>query len=219
MNWATLPALEPGPISPDGMRPFDEAFFLGPVREVARHLLGSLLVSSVGGVRTAGVVVETEAYGGAEDPASHAATRSGVTDRNRAMFGPPGHAYVYRSYGVHWCMNVVTGPPGEGQAVLLRGLVPLEGLDHMRDRRGREPLASGPGRLAEALGIDDGLYGHPLDRPPLQLLSGWSVPDERVATSPRIGIRFAADWMDRFFVVGSEGVSRPSRTRAKPAPR
>lgn len=152
--------------------------------------------------------METEAYGGADDPASHAATRAGVTDRNRAMFGPPGRAYVYRSYGVHWCMNVVTGPEGTGQAVLLRGLQPIEGADEMALRRsGRSPLAAGPGRLVQALGIDGSLCGHDLSLAPLRLLPGWRVPSEAVGVSPRIGISSAADRPLRFYVVGNPGVS------------
>lgn len=177
--------------------------------EVARALLGALLVSEVGGIRTAGVIVETEAYLGTDDPASHAATRSGMTPRNRAMFGPAGRAYVYRSYGVHWCMNVVTGPEGRAAAVLLRGVEPVEGLDVMARRRGRSAdLGSGPGRLCQALGITDALYGHPLDRAPLRLEPGWSVPDEDVAVSARVGVSKARDWPLRYFVRGSPGVSR-----------
>lgn len=176
---------------------------------MARALLGAVLVSEVGHVRTAGVIVETEAYLGTDDPASHAATRSGMTPRNRAMFGPAGRAYVYRSYGVHWCMNVVTGPEGRAAAVLLRGMDPLEGLDTMARRRGRSAdLGSGPGRLCQALGITDALYGHPLDRPPLRLEPGWSVPDEDVEVSPRVGVSKARDWPLRYFVRGSPGVSR-----------
>lgn len=176
--------------------------------EVARDLLGSCLLSTVEGRRCAGVIVETEAYGGPSDPASHAATASGVTPRNRAMFGPPGRAYVYRSYGMHWCLNVVTGQEGQGQAVLLRGLLPIEGEEVMLSRRGRRPLAEGPGRLAQALGVTDALYGHDLGCPPLRLLPGWSVSDDRVAVSGRIGIKWAAEWPHRFYVRGCDGVSR-----------
>lgn len=161
------------------------------------------------GLRCTAVIVETEAYGGPSDPASHAATVSGVTRRNRAMFGPPGRAYVYRSYGVHWCLNVVTGRDGDGEAVLLRGGLPVEGEDVMLERRGRRPLGVGPGRLAQALGITDGLYGHDLTRPPLLIRPGWRVPDQRVAVSGRIGIKSAADWPRRFYVRDCPGVSGP----------
>lgn len=185
-------------------------FFARPVLEVARDLLGCTLVSTVGGERVSGVIVETEAYGGPDDPASHAATRSGKTARNAVMFGPAGRAYVYRIYGVHWCMNVVTGPEDDAQAVLIRGLEPLEGHDTMLARRHhRTPLCAGPGRVGEALGITGVLYGHDLAQPPLQLLRGRSVPERDVAVSGRIGVRAAADWPYRFYVRGSPGVSRP----------
>jgi len=181
-----------------------------PVVEAARALLGCVLVSTAGGARTAGVIVETEAYGGADDPASHASTRRGRTQRNRVMFGPAGRAYVYRSYGMHWCMNVVTGPEGIAQAVLIRGVDPIEGEDAMERRRsGASPLTAGPGRLCAALAISDELYGHDLREPPLQLLRGWAVPDELVGASKRVGVARAQDWPHRFFVRGSVGVSRP----------
>jgi DNA-3-methyladenine glycosylase len=167
------------------------------------------------------VVVETEAYLGPEDPASHASTRSGVTDRNRIMFGPPGRAYVYRIYGMHWCLNVITGGEGEGQGVLIRGVEPLVGREVMIERRhGRLPVAAGPGRAAQALGVDGALNGHELDRPPLELLSGWTVPDRAVGVSGRVGVARAPEWPLRFFVKGSPGVSRasphPGRSYALP---
>jgi len=195
-----------------------EGFFGRPALDVARDLLGTRLVSTVGGGRTVGVIVETEAYQGADDPASHAATRTGRTHRNRAMFGPGGRAYVYRSYGVHWCMNVVTADEGLPEAVLLRGLEPVEGIDIVKARRGgREPLAAGPGRLCEALAITGDLYGHALQRAPLELVSGWRVPDRLVGVSGRIGVSAAAERPFRFYVLGSPGVSRhrltaPSKT-------
>ncbi len=157
------------------------------------------------------MIVETEAYEGPDDPASHAATRVGRTHRNRAMFGPPGHAYVYRIYGMHWCVNVVTGAEGDPQAVLLRGLEPLEGAEVMSRRRGgKEPIAAGPGRLCQALGITDVLYGHDLGRPPLRLEPGWAVDLAEVGVGGRIGVRAAADRPLRFYVRGSPGVSRLS---------
>jgi len=189
---------------------FPEAVVRLPVREAARCLLGACLESTVDGVTVSGVIVETEAYDGPGDPASHAATVRGPTDRNRAMFGPPGHAYVYRSYGVHWCMNVVTGEEGRAQAVLIRGVEPLEGEAAMVERRGgRRPLAAGPGRVGAALGITQALYGHDLRRPPLTLASGWAVGDGHVGVSARVGVSKAADWPCRFYVRGSSGVSRP----------
>jgi len=190
--------------------PFHDEFFGRPVASVARDLLGARLVSTIHGERVVGVIVETEAYMGAADPASHAATRSGRTNRNRAMFGPPGRAYVYRIYGMHWCLNVVTGEDGDPQAVLLRALDPLDGEDVMSERRGgRSPVASGPGRLCVALGVTDELYGHDFALPPLQILPGWPLPDGLVERSGRIGVSAAADWPLRFFVRNCRGVSRP----------
>ena len=193
---------------------FPEDLLTRPVVEAARELLGCVLVSTIGGRRTAGVIVETEAYGGPDDPASHAATVRGPTRRNRVMFGPPGRAYVYRSYGMHWCMNVVTGADGTAQAVLIRGVEPIEGEEAMAIRRaGALPLAAGPGRLCAALGITDELYGHDLRVSPLRLQRGWHVPCDAVAISPRIGITTACDWPYRFFVRGSAGVSRSGSRR------
>jgi DNA-3-methyladenine glycosylase len=190
---------------------FADGFFLQSAEVVARQLLGARLVSNVLGRRTEGVIVETEAYLGGDDPASHAATRRGMTRRNRAMFGPPKHAYVYRIYGMHWCVNVVTGPSGHAQAVLLRGLDPIGGDDVMARRRGgKRPLAAGPGRLCEALGVTDALYGHDLSAEPLELLPGWSVSDAQLGVSGRIGVKAAADWPLRFFVRGNAGVSAGS---------
>jgi DNA-3-methyladenine glycosylase len=180
------------------------------VVEVARALLGARLVSSVDGQHVAAVIVETEAYGGPDDPASHAATKGGMTPRNRTMFGPAGRAYVYRSYGVHWCLNVVTGPEGRASAVLLRGLDVVEGHDVvLRRRNGRTPLCAGPGRLCEALGVTGALDGHELSGGPLQLLPGWAVDDRLVGISGRVGVREAAHWPHRFYVRGAAGVSRP----------
>jgi DNA-3-methyladenine glycosylase len=199
--------------SPDRVLDFRE--LEAPVVEAARALLGCRLLSSVGDRVTSGVIVETEAYGGPDDPASHAATATGVTDRNRAMYGPAGRLYVYRSYGVHWCANVVTGSEGSGSAVLLRGLELLEGYETALERRGRHPLAAGPGRLCEALGITASLYGHDLTTAPLRLLGGWAIADADVGVSARIGVSVGADRPHRFYVRGSDGVSR----RQRPAPR
>jgi DNA-3-methyladenine glycosylase len=177
------------------------------VRIVARELVGwTLLVDGVGGV-----IVETEAYG-PDDPASHA--YGGRTERNATMFGPPGRLYVYRSYGVHWCMNVVCGEPGVGAAVLLRALEPTVGLDVMRERRGvdnRRLLAAGPGRLTEALGITGAHDGSDLGRAPFTLEPAQTQID--VDESPRVGITRGADLPWRYSLTGSRFVSRP-RPRA-----
>jgi DNA-3-methyladenine glycosylase len=189
-----------------------EAFFDRTAEEVARDLLGAILETTLDGVRTAGRIVETEAYPGPHDSASHAAERTGRTRRNEPMFGAPGTAYIYRIYGLHWCFNVVTGPLGYPAAVLIRALEPLDGLDLMRRRRGGpsrdRDLASGPGKLAAALGITGALNRHALDAPPLRLLIGSPVPDEAVAHGPRIGVTSAIDWPLRFFIRESPWTSR-----------
>ena len=168
-----------------------------------------MLESTVGGILTAGRIVETEAYLGTVDPASHAAARIGRTDRNDPMFGPPGTAYVYRIYGMHRCVNVVTDREGYPGAVLLRALEPLEGLERMAERRGRDgDLSNGPARLARALGIDLERNHHPFAEPPLRLLDPpRRVCRGRVAVSGRIGISRAADWPLRFFLEGHPDVS------------
>ncbi len=175
---------------------------------VARDLLGHRIVSEVGGRHTEGVIVEAEAYVGPHDPASHAAERIGRTERNDVMFAAAGVAYVYFIYGMHWCLNVVTSAQGHPSAVLIRALDPLVGGDVMAHRRGRSPLASGPGRLCQALGITGDLNGHDLRQAPLRLLPGWPLDDRDVVATGRIGVRHAADWPLRFHVVGHPAVSR-----------
>jgi len=176
---------------------------------LARALLGKRLRSTVEGELVVGTIVETEAYLGPDDPASHAATRSGVTARNRLMFGPAGRAYVYRSYGVHWCLNVVGGRPGEVGAVLLRGAEVREGADVAAERRGRlDHLADGPGKLAQAFAVDRRLDGHLLCEAPLQVLDGPEIPDDLVRRTGRVGIRSAVSWPLRYFVADRPGVSR-----------
>ncbi len=180
------------------------SMFVQPAPVLAAMLIGvTLLVDGVGGV-----IVETEAYD-MLDPASH--SFRGPTPRNRAMFGPVGHAYVYRSYGIHWCLNLVCG--GEpGCAVLIRALRPTHGLDAMRARRGLDAerlLCSGPGRVCQALAISAALDGHSLFAPPFQLMPG---PAQDVVTGPRIGLTRAADTMWRFGHRGSLFLSRPFRS-------
>jgi DNA-3-methyladenine glycosylase len=181
------------------MRPGD---FLGDSHEVARALIGAmLLVDGVGGR-----IVETEAYD-REDPASH--SFSGPTPRNLAMFGPPGRAYVYRSYGIHWCLNFVCREEGHGAGVLIRAIEPLLGLDVMRERRGLEDvrlLCSGPGRVGQALGITREQNGKRLDQSPFQVLSP-SGP-VLIANGPRIGISKAREVHWRFGLKGSPFLSR-----------
>ena len=192
---------------------FDRRFFDRPANRVAPDLLGARLVSTVDGQRATGVIVEVEAYTGPDDPASHAAARIGRTQRNAAMFGPPGTAYVYLSYGVHWCLNVVTGPIGEPCAVLLRAIDPIEGLGVMAARRGREQdLTSGPGRVGQALGITDALDTHDFSSHPLRLLPGWSIPSVSIDVSPRVGVSRAQDRLLRFSVRGNASLSRVRRS-------
>ncbi|MEZ4422933.1 MAG: DNA-3-methyladenine glycosylase [Gemmatimonadota bacterium] len=202
---------------PPVQAPFDLPTLPASPVEAARALLGAVLVSDVGGVRTSGVIVETEAYIGPADPASHAAARIGRTARNATMFGPAGTAYVYRIYGLHDCVNVVTGPVGRPLAVLVRALHPLEGRASMARRRDRaDDLCSGPARLCRALGITLDLDGHPLDRPPLHLTAGWDVAPAAVRVGGRVGISRAGEWPLRFSVRDEPAVSR---ARGRPARR
>ncbi|HSK17996.1 MAG TPA: DNA-3-methyladenine glycosylase [Longimicrobiales bacterium] len=182
---------------------------------VARDLLGAVITSTIDDVFTAGRIVETEAYVGPHDDASHAAERIGRTHRNDAMYGTPGIAYVYRIYGIHWCLNVVTNRVDYPAAVLIRAVEPVTGIEHMRARRTagqkRLPdtaLTNGPGKLAAAFGITGHLNEHPLDRPPLYITAGERLPDDAITSGPRIGITRAADWPLRFWENRSAWVSR-----------
>ena len=191
-------------------RPLPPAFYARDTVVVAKALLGQLLVSTVGGRRCLARIVETEAYVGPHDPACHAAGWR-RTARTETLYGAPGRAYVYFTYGMHWCLNVVTGPAGYPAAVLVRAAVPLEGLPAMRRRRGPVAdllLAAGPARLTQALGIDRRFDGHDLAARPLWIAAGRPVPARRVATGPRIGIRVAVDWPLRFWVRDDPFVSR-----------
>lgn len=184
-------------------------FFARSVHEVAPDLIGAtLLVDGVGGT-----IVEVEAYDH-EDPAAHG--YRGKTERNASMFGLPGHAYVYRSYGIHWCLNFVCEPVGVASAVLVRALEPTQGLDEMRARRGLEDmrlLCAGPGRLCQALGVTREHDGGALDEPPFELLARGEKPE--IWTGPRIGITRAADRPWRYVLAGSRYLSRsPSRRSA-----
>ena len=189
------------------LRPLPRRFFARPVLTVARDLLGHLLVHETPEGVVVGRIVETEAYRGADDPASHAYR---LTPRSRIMAGPPGIAYVYFTYGNHYCLNVVTEPEGRAAAVLLRGVEPVEGIHLMAARRGTaQPrlLASGPGRLTQAMGVTRRQNGWDLTRPPLFVADG-RPGQRRIATSPRVGIRRAADRPWRFYLRENPFVSR-----------
>ncbi len=184
-------------------------FFARPVTEVAPDLLGRIVVRRLDdGTRLAARIVECEAYR-FDDPASH--SFRGPTPRNGVMFGPAGRLYVYFVYGMHHCMNVVTGGAGEGSAVLLRAAEPLEGLDEMRHRRGRNAprdLCAGPGRLCEALAVDRSLDGADLVRGrDVWITAGAPVAAEGVRSGPRVGIRVGVDHPWRFRIDGDDFVS------------
>lgn len=193
--------------APTGGR-LDTGFFDRLVHDVASDLVGcALLFDGVGGV-----IVECESYE-RDDPACHA--HVGLTERTEPLFGPAGHAYVYLSYGVHFCLNFVCEPQGRAAAVLIRALEPRWGVEEMSGRRGRKgarELCSGPGKLTEALGIGPEVNRAPLSKPPFELRGredGWE--DVRVVTGPRIGITRAAELPWRFCAAGSEYLSRPLR--------
>lgn len=198
--------------------PLPRSFYRRDAVVVAPELLNALLVA---GARV-GRIVEVEAYRGAEDPASHA--YRGPTRRNATMFGPPGHLYVYRSYGLHWCANVVCGDEGVAMAVLLRALAPVAGVDEMRAARGTSAkgapasrprplreLASGPGKLGQAMGIGpehDGADLVEADRGLAVWRDGVPAPDDP-GVGPRVGLRLAADYPWRWWVRGDPNLSRP----------
>ena len=185
--------------------PLTRRFFARSVHDVAPDLIGvTLLVDGVGGR-----IVEVEAYD-QDDPASHGFR--GQTARHAVMFGAAGYAYVYRSYGIHWCLNFVCDEPGRAEAVLIRALEPTHDLEAMRKRRGvraERALCSGPGKLCQALGVTGGHNGLQLDETPLELLQRSGTP--QIVTGPRIGITRAADLPWRYGLEGSPFVSRPFR--------
>ena len=189
------------------LRQLHQRFFGRSVHLVAPELIGAtLLVNGVGGR-----IVEVEAYHHT-DPAAH--SYRGPTERNAVMFGPPGFAYVYRSYGIHWCLNFVCEPEGSASAVLIRAVEPLQGLAKMRRRRGltdERLLCSGPGRLAEAMGVTIAHNGLALDRPPFALYARDEAPE--LASGVRIGITKAAELPWRYGIKGSKFLSKPFRNR------
>jgi DNA-3-methyladenine glycosylase len=186
------------------------SFYARPTPVVARRLLGHLLVSEIGKRRTVGRIVETEAYLGPDDPASHG-YRAHRSPRNESLFAPPGTAYVYFTYGMHWCLNAVTERAGFPSAVLIRALEPLEGLTTMRRRRGEVPdraLCSGPARLCQALGVTGREDGITLTRGRLRVLRDKSRHRYAITATPRVGITRAVDWPLRFLIKDSPWASR-----------
>ena len=192
-------------------RALPRAFYARPTAEVARELLGKILVHG----QTAGRIVETEAYLGREDRAAHA--WHGLTPRTRVLFGPPGHAYIYLIYGMHECLNLVAEPEGTPGCVLIRALEPLAGIGVMRERRPAArrigDLTDGPGKLTAALGITRSLYGADVTRGPLTVRQLRHEPRIEIETTPRIGIRHCADWPLRFAI--AEEWRLPNTTAAE----
>lgn len=191
------------------MNSLDHTQLLDPVNS-AKYLLGAIIIRTLenGEVLTARIV-ETEAYH-ESDPASH--TYRGKSARNAAMFGPAGHAYIYFTYGMHWCFNVTAGVEGEGAGVLIRAVEPLEGLEAMRHLRNHmssdAQLTNGPAKLAQALDIDKTLYGHKLNLPPLQVVNGGTVKSGDITVAKRIGISQNVDELWRFYITQSQYASR-----------
>jgi DNA-3-methyladenine glycosylase len=188
------------------MKPLPQTFFFKTAPELAQELLGCRLVhESLDGV-TAGIIVETEAYS-QEDAASH--SYKGETARTKAMFGPGGHAYIYFTYGMHYCFNVVSGEAGHGQGVLIRALQPVEGIELMKQRRGKEQvreLCNGPAKLVQAMGISKADYGKPLFQGDLYI-QGRHETELRIESGPRVGISKAVDVPWRFWIKDSRFVS------------
>lgn len=188
----------------------DKDFFGFRSEVVARSLLGHLLCRETKEGRVSGIIIETEAYLSSNDSASHAFR--GITRRNATMFGPPGRAYVYFVYGNYYCLNVVTGPEGLGEAVLIRAVEPLSGLDLMYKRRGYgkriTDLTSGPGKLCRAFSIDHKLDGHDLQEKPLYLVEQSIGGSLEIVATPRIGISSAKEKKLRFIIRGNKYLSR-----------
>jgi len=203
------------PETPLPLRPLARAFFARHVTEVARDLLGCILVHETEEGRTSGLIVETEAYA-PDDPASHA--YRGRTDRNAPMFEDPGYAYVYFTYGMHFCLNAVTDRPGKASAVLIRAVQPLDGIELMRARRGAvrdRDLARGPGRLTQAFSIGREQNRSDLTTPPLMICAGERLPYNGSRATPRIGLGQLQDgrlW--RFAIKDSPWASRPPAVKA-----
>ena len=189
----------------------DRAFFDRPAAEVGRELLGQYILHQSDGFELAAKIVETEAYLGTGDPAAHSAR--GLTNRTRILFGPPGHAYIYLIYGMHECLNLVTEPAGQAGCVLIRALEPLCGIGEMQRRRPKakrlRDLASGPGKLTQAMGITREHYGADVTRGPLRVRLPKAPEAFEIQTATRIGISISRELPLRFFIKGNPHVSVP----------
>ena len=189
--------------------PLPHAFYDRPTEVVSRELLGTLLECTTDEGVTRGIIVETEAYLGPDDPACHAA--AGLTQRTLHLFGPPGRSYVYLIYGMYWCFNAVTRERGHGSAVLVRAVSPTDGLALMRRRRPKakrdRDLTNGPGKLCLAMGIVGSMSGASLRTGPVVIRAGAGIPDADVVVTPRIGITQAAEWPLRYIVRDDPNVS------------
>lgn len=189
------------------LTPLARDFYARDTIQVAKELLGCYLVHHSPEGITAGIIVETEAYLQQGDPACH--TSRGMTKRNQVMFGPPGLAYVYFTYGMHYCFNVVTKETGVGDAVLIRALQPISGIDLMQRRRRKEKLTdlcSGPAKLVQAMGITKEHNGSDLISGPINIFSG--EPVQQVVTTTRIGIKEGAELPYRYYIKGNPFISR-----------
>jgi DNA-3-methyladenine glycosylase len=177
--------------------------------DVAPRLLGAVLTRETNDLAISGRIVEVEAYD-QTDTASH--SYNGQTARNSVMFGPPGFLYVYFTYGMHYCMNIVTGRPGHGSAVLVRALEPIDNIERMRQNRGDKPdleLTNGPAKLCQALAVTRTLNGHDLTKPPLTLMLAPKLNPSQIVTTTRIGISRAQDQLWRFYIKDNAYVSKP----------
>jgi len=196
--------------------PLARSFYERQTVDVAKDLLGKILVGSFRFTALKGIIVETEAYGGEDDPASHA--YRGPTRRNQVMYGPPGHAYVYFTYGMHYCLNVKTEPSGQPGAVLIRALQPRSGIERMKKIRGTErieDLTNGPARLTQTFGVTNRLNGHDLTTGRRLFIVEDADPGKfEIASSSRIGISVATDRLWRFFISGSRFVSKQRPTQS-----
>lgn len=194
------------------MNPLPRDFYARGAKSVARELLGCVLETKVGGQLTSGRIVEVEAYVGPHDPAAHG-YQARRTQRNEALFGPPGTSYVYFIYGMYWCVNAVAETVGYPAGVLIRALEPIDGMSLMERRRGvakPRDLCSGPGKLCQALGITGSMNARSLDSKQLRIVGPGAGKPVKIRSTARIGISRAVDWPLRFVEAGSRWLSRPA---------